>query len=138
MDDELPPLARDSVSPPRRLMHAPDLGPAPSVPDVDANIGRKDLRYDALVEAVRRQNWACAKRKKRKALPVKRSTEDVESQSTAFSTSTGIQIAQIKKCCEFIDQTFGDGDGEISLPELEAAFRRMRRERAAVRLRERR
>ena len=93
------------------------------MPDVDANIGRKDLRYDALVEAVRRQNWACAKRKKRKALPVKRSTEDVESQSTAFSTSTGIQIAQIKKCCEFIDQTFGDGDGEISLPELEAAFR---------------
>ena len=137
MDDELPPLARDSASPPRRLMHAPDLGPAPSVPDVDANIGRKDLRYDALVEAVRRQNWACAKRKKRKAPPVKRSTEDVESQSTAFSTSTGIQIAQIKKCCEFIDQTFGDGDGEISLPELEAAFRRMRRERAAVRLRER-
>ena len=116
MDDELPPLSRDSVSPPRRLMHAPDLGPAPSVPDVDANIGRKDLRYDALVEAVRRQNWACAKRKKRKAPPVKRSTEDVESQSTAFSTSTGIQIAQIKKCCEFIDQTFGDGDGEISLP----------------------
>ena len=31
-----------------------------------------------------------------------------------------------KKCCEFIDQTFGDGDGEISLPELEVAFRRMR------------
>ena len=65
-------------------MHAPDLGPAPSVPDVDANIGRKDLRYDALVEAVRRQNWACAKRKKRKALPVKRSTEDGKSIHSIF------------------------------------------------------
>lgn len=139
---ELPSLARASqATGPRQLLlsraQAPDLGPAPGIPGVDANIGRKDLRYDALVEAVRRQNWVCAKRKRRRS-PLKKKTQlDDQSQSTAFSTSTGIQIEQIKRCCDFIDQTFGDGDGEISLPELEAAFRRMRRERAAVRLRER-
>ena len=68
---------------------APHARPGPRAgpisPERRREYRRKDPRYDALVEAVRRQNWACAKRKKRKAPPVKRSTEDAESQSTAFT-----------------------------------------------------
>lgn len=114
---------------------APHPGAPPGLPGVDAHIPREELTYDFLRNVVRHQRWHVREVVEEAAEEEER--VDYDDESAASNQSHGISLGQIHRCCKFIDVTFGDGDGEVSMVELENAFRRMRRERAAVRLRER-
>lgn len=118
-----------------RRVAAPNPGQQPGLPGVDQHIPREGLRYDFLLNVVRHQRWHVVERKKEEVEEEEVINYDEESVNS--TSSHGISLGQIHRCCQFIDVTFGDGDGEVSMTELENSFRRMRRERAAVRLRER-
>ena len=123
------------ILPVGKRVAAPHPGAPPGLPGVDAHIPREELRYDFLRNVVRHQRWHVREVVEEAAEEEER--VDYDDESATSNQSHGISLGQIHRCCKFIDVTFGDGDGEVSMVELENAFRRMRRERAAVRLRER-
>ena len=122
------------ILPVGKRVAAPHPGAPPGLPGVDAHIPREELRYDFLRNVVRHQRWHVRERREEAKEEEEEINYDEESNN---AEGHGVSLAQIHRCCQFIDVTFGDGDGEVSMTELENAFRRMRRERAAVRMRER-
>ncbi|KAJ1449623.1 hypothetical protein M885DRAFT_534945 [Pelagophyceae sp. CCMP2097] len=113
---------------PRRLMRAPCIGAAPALPGVDAHISRAELKYGSLSEQVRRQRWHV------------REDDGDDSPASVGGTAPKVDDATrkaLRRVVRYIDVEFGNGDGEISQVELEHAFRRVRRERAAAAVRER-
>lgn len=120
------------------LPRAPLIGNRPALPGVDRHIHRKELQYNTLSVEVRKRRWSSVAHKLEEAekLRLKSSTKQILASvkpADCDDVTQEIHIhsrEQIQLACSYVDQTFGNGDGEVSQGELERAFRAMRREQA--------
>ncbi|KAJ8600472.1 hypothetical protein CTAYLR_001483 [Chrysophaeum taylorii] len=112
--------------------HAPAIGAPPAMPQVDTHISRAELKYRNMSDAVRKRRWVSVASRLDNLPRKEDSSSDVAQIACGEEVSVKLDSfeAQIQAACTYIDERFGNGDGEISQEELERVMRVMRRDHA--------